>query len=103
VFVGTGAATEMIAVDSKSGKEVAHFPAPDGMDGVYFDQLHQRVHVSGGRDIPSGFVYIYQQKDADHYESRGKIPTRAGEGTSLWSPELKGKTRRIFLWLKEEL
>jgi hypothetical protein len=58
------------------------------MDGVYFDRLHKRVYVSGGRDMPAGFVYIYQQKDADHYESVGKIPTRAGAGTSFWSPEL---------------
>ena len=38
--------------------------------------------------MPAGFVYIYQQRDADHYESIGKIPTRAGAGTSFWSPGL---------------
>jgi hypothetical protein len=27
-------------------------------------------------------------KDADHYKLIGKIPTRAGAGTSFWSPEL---------------
>jgi hypothetical protein len=58
------------------------------MDGVYFDSLLKRVYVSGGRDLPAGFVYIYQQKDADHYAMVGRIPTRAGAGTSLWSPEL---------------
>jgi DNA-binding beta-propeller fold protein YncE len=88
LFIGTRTPPEMIAMDSKSGKEVAHLPTPDGMDGVYFDRLHKRVYVSGGRDMPAGFVYIYQQKDADHYESVGKIPTRAGAGTSFWSPEL---------------
>jgi hypothetical protein len=66
----------MIAMDSKSGKEVAHLPTPDGMDGVYFDRVRRRVYVSGGRDMPAGFVYIYQQKDADHYESVGKIPVK---------------------------
>src|SRR5205823_1006925 len=34
------------------------------------------------------FVFVYQQKDADHYETVGKIPTRAGAGTSFWSPAL---------------
>lgn len=88
LFVGTRVPPEMIAVDSKSGREVAHLPTPDGMDGVYFDQLHKRIYVSGGRDMPAGFVYVYQQKDADHYEIIEKIPTRAGAGTSFWSPEL---------------
>ena len=78
----------MIAMDSKSGKEVAHFPTADGMDGVYFDAPRKRVYVSGGRELPSGFVYIYQQKDADHYEIVGRVTTRGGAGTSLWSPEL---------------
>ncbi|MCU1298105.1 MAG: hypothetical protein JWO91_2383 [Acidobacteriaceae bacterium] len=41
-----------------------------------------------GRDLSVGFVYVYQQKDADHYEIIGKIPTRAAAGTSFWSPEL---------------
>lgn len=62
--------------------------APEGMDGVYFDAAHKRIYVSGGRDLQVGFVYVYQQKDADHYETIGKIPTRAGAGTSFWSPEL---------------
>jgi DNA-binding beta-propeller fold protein YncE len=88
LFIGTRTPAEMIAMDSKSGKEVAHLPTPEGMDGVYFDAAHKRVYVSGGRDLPVGFVYVYQQKDADHYETIGKIPTRAGAGTSFWSPEL---------------
>jgi DNA-binding beta-propeller fold protein YncE len=88
LFVGTRTPPEMIVMDSKSGKEVAHLPTPEGMDGVYFDEPHKRVYVSGGRDMPAGFVYVYQQKDADHYERVGKIPTRAGAGTSFWSPEL---------------
>ena len=88
LFIGTHAPPEMIAMDSKSGKEVAHVPTPDGMDGVYFDALRKRVYVSGGRDLAVGFVYVYQQRDADHYDIIGKMPTRGGAGTSFWSPEL---------------
>jgi DNA-binding beta-propeller fold protein YncE len=88
LFIGTRAPAEMVVMDSKSGKEVAHLPTPEGMDGVYFDAARKRVYVSGGRDLPVGFVYVYQQRDADHYETIGKIPTRGGAGTSFWSPEL---------------
>lgn len=88
LFIGTRTPPEMIAMDSKSGREVAHFPTADGMDGVYFDAPRKRVYVSGGRELPSGFVYVYQQTDADHYEIAEKVTTRGGAGTSLWSPEL---------------
>jgi DNA-binding beta-propeller fold protein YncE len=83
LFIGTHTPAEMTVMDSKSGKEVAHLPTAEGMDGVYFDSLRKRVYVSGGRDLPAGFAYVYQQKDADHYETIGKIPTRAGAGISL--------------------
>lgn len=88
LFIGTRTPAEMIVMDSKSGKEVAHLPTVEGQDGVYFDGLHKRVYVSGGRELPNGFVYVYQRKGPDQYETIGKIPTRGGAGTSFWSPEL---------------
>ena len=88
LFIGTRNPAELIVMDSKSGKEVAHLPTAEGQDGVYFDAVRKRIYVSGGRELPSGFVYVYQQKDADRYEAVGRIPTRGGAGTSFWSPEL---------------
>jgi DNA-binding beta-propeller fold protein YncE len=88
LFIGTRTPAEMIVMDSKSGREVAHLTTAEGMDGVHFDAGRKRVYVSGGRDLSVGFAYVYQQKDADHYETIGKIPTRGGAGTSFWSPEL---------------
>ncbi len=88
LFIGTRTPPEMIVMDSKSSKEVAHLPTADGMDGVYFDPPRKRVYVSGGRELSSGFVYVYQQTDADHYEIVGEVTTRGGAGTSLWSPAL---------------
>jgi DNA-binding beta-propeller fold protein YncE len=88
LIIGTRTPAEMVVMDSKSGKEVAHVPTPEAMDGVYFDAARKRVYVSGGRDLPVGFVYVYQQKDADHYETISKIRTRGGACTSFWSPEL---------------
>jgi DNA-binding beta-propeller fold protein YncE len=88
LFIGTHTPPEMIVMDSKSGRELAHLPTAEKMDGVYFDAGRKRVYVSGGRGLPVGFVYVYQQKDADHYETIGKIPSRGGAGTSFWSPEL---------------
>jgi DNA-binding beta-propeller fold protein YncE len=78
----------MVVMDSKSGKEIAHLATAENMDGVYFDAERKRVYVSGGRDSAAGSVHVYQQKDADHYETIGTIPTREGAGTSFWSPDL---------------
>jgi YVTN family beta-propeller protein len=89
LFIGTRTPPQMIAMDSQTGKEVATLPTVEGMDGVYFDAAHKRVYVSGGRDEGVGYVFAYQQKDADHYETIGKIPTKPGAGTSFWSPELR--------------
>jgi hypothetical protein len=88
LFIATRTPPEMIVMDCTSGREVAHLATAEGQDGVYFDAGRKRVYVSGGRGLPDGFVYVYQQKSADHYETIGKIPTRGGAGTSFWSPEL---------------
>jgi DNA-binding beta-propeller fold protein YncE len=88
LFIGTRTPPQMIVMDSNTGKEVAALPTVEGMDGVYFNAAQKRVYVSGGRDNDVGYIFVYQQKDADHYEAIGKIPTRSGAGTSFWSSEL---------------
>jgi DNA-binding beta-propeller fold protein YncE len=88
LLIGTHTPPRMIAMDSKSGKEVASLPTVEGMDGVYYDAAHRRIYVSGGRGLEAGYVFVYQQKDPDHYELTAKITTRPGAGTSFWSPEL---------------
>jgi len=88
LFIGTRMPPRMIVMDSQTGKEVANLPTVEGMDGVYFDGEHKRVYVSGGRDFDVGYIFACQQKDADHYETIGKIPTKSGAGTSFWSPEM---------------
>jgi WD40 repeat protein len=88
LLIGTRTPPEMIAMDAQTGKQVANLPTAESMDGVYFDAVRRRVYVSGGRDNDVGYVFAYQQKDADHYETIDKIPTKSGAGTSFWSPEL---------------
>jgi DNA-binding beta-propeller fold protein YncE len=88
IFIGTRTPPEMIAMDSRTGKEVVNLPTVEGMDGVYFDPRLKRIYVSGGRDNDVGYVFVYHQKGADHYETIGKLPTKSGAGTSFWSPEL---------------
>jgi DNA-binding beta-propeller fold protein YncE len=88
LLIGTRMPPTMTVMDSETGKEVTSLPTVDGMDGVYYDGIHKRVYVSGGRDMDVGYVFVYQQQDADHYSQIGKIPTRSFAGTSFWCPEL---------------
>lgn len=88
LFVGTHHPPQMIAIHSQTGREVASLPTPEGMDGVYFDAARKRIYISGGRAAETGYVFVYQQLDPDHYEIIAKIPTRPGAGTAFWSAEL---------------
>jgi hypothetical protein len=83
----------MTVYDSLSGKEIASLPGPDTMDGVHYDPALKRIYMSGGRwygtpEASPGWVYVYQQQDADHYRLVSKVKTRPGSGTSLFVAEL---------------
>jgi hypothetical protein len=51
---------------------------------MFFDTRRKRLYVTGGE----GFIDVFQQRDADHYESLARIPTRPIARTSLFVPEL---------------
>jgi WD40 repeat protein len=88
LFDGVRNPPTLIVLDTESGKQVSKLEGVSGIDDLWYDAAHKRVYASGGRGFETGFVYVYQQKDADHYELIGKVPTAPGAGTSFWSPEL---------------
>ena len=70
------------------------------MNGVYFDARHKRIYITCGRELPSGVVFVYQQKDPDHYERMIRIPTVVGARTAGYTPKVGKKgLDRIFLLL----
>ena len=94
LFVGTRIPPELTVYDSRSGKEIVSLAGPETMDGVHYDAELKRIYVSGGRwygtpEASPGWVYVYQQQDADHYELVSKLKTRPGSGTSLFVPNMK--------------
>src|SRR3984957_10308578 len=93
LFVGTRIPSEMTVYDSQSGKEISTLPGPEAMDGVAYDANLRRIYVSGGRwygtpEASPGWLFVYQQQDANHYQVISKIKTRPGSGTSLFVPQL---------------
>jgi WD40 repeat protein len=88
LFDGVREPATLIVLDTESGKEISRLEGVAGIDDLWYDSARNRVYASGGRGFDVGFVYTYQQKDADHYEFVGKVPTAPGAGTSFWSAEL---------------
>jgi DNA-binding beta-propeller fold protein YncE len=87
LFGGTRNPPTLTVLDTESGKAVTQLEGVPGIDDLWYDATHGRVYASGGRGFDVGFVYVYQQKNADQYELLGKVPTAPGAGTSLWAPE----------------
>jgi hypothetical protein len=92
LFDGTSNPPLLLVFDTESGKKIAQLEGVAGIDDAWYDAAHSRIYTSGGRESatskPPGFVYVYQQKDADNYELIAKVPTRPNSQTSIWVPEL---------------
>lgn len=84
IFVVTRRPAQFLALDSRSGKVVAHVAAVGDSDDVWYDARLRRIYITGGE----GYISVIAQRDADHYELIGKIPTAPGARTSFFSPEL---------------
>jgi WD40 repeat protein len=93
LFDGVRDPATLIVLDTESGKEISRLEGVAGIDDLWYDSARNRVYSSGGRGFDVGFVYAYQEKDADHYELIGKVSTAPGAGTSFWLPELN----RLFV------
>jgi DNA-binding beta-propeller fold protein YncE len=78
----------LIVLDTQSGAQIAQLEGVDGIDDLWYDARRGRIYASGGRGSATGFVYVYQQKDPDHYDLIAKVPTRGNAQTSIWVPEL---------------
>jgi hypothetical protein len=74
--------------DTESGNQLAQLEGVGGIDDLWYDAAHKLIYATGGRDVGAGFVYIYQQKDPDHYELVSRLATEPNAQTSIWVPEL---------------
>ena len=84
LFVVCRRPAELLALDSRSGKVVAHLAVAGDADDVYYDAARRRLYVSGGQ----GAISVVDQADADHYRLRTSIPTAPGARTSLFVPQM---------------
>jgi hypothetical protein len=88
LFGGSRNPPMLLVLDTESGKQITELDGVEGIDDLWYDAERNRIYASGGRGATAGFVYVYQQKDADHYELMAKVPTRANAQTLIWVPQL---------------
>ena len=74
----------MNVLDSDTGKVLQDFPISTGVDDMVFDPTSKRVYVATGE----GFVNVFKETDADHFQAIGKIPTGPLGKTGLLVPAL---------------
>ena len=84
LFVGCRQPPRMVVFDTTSGKPVANIEISGDTDDLFYDPAVKRVYVSSG----DGSIDVIDQRDANHYQSRGRISTVAGARTSTLSAAL---------------
>ena len=83
LFVGTRDPGKLVVLDSNSGKVVATMPAAAMVDDMAYDRGSRRMYFAG-----TMFIDVFHQRDADHYDQIGHIPTSFRAKTSILVPEL---------------
>jgi len=76
---------KLVVMDSDTGKVIDAIDTEGGVDEVEYDAPSGRVYYTG----TTGFVEVFKQTDADHYERLGRVPTGPIAKTSLLVPEMK--------------
>ena len=88
LFISTRNPERLIVLNSDSGTIVASLPCVHMVDDMSYDPKSKRLYLAG-----SDFVDVFEQKDADHYEQIGHVPSAFRAKTAILVPELN----RYFL------
>ena len=78
LFVATHEPAHMAVFDTNTGHTVAEFPCVQDADDVYYDSGRKRIYIPGGE----GYISVFQQTDADHYQLLAKVPSTLGARTA---------------------
>jgi len=84
LFVGFRQPAKLTVYDTESGNVVATLDSVGDVDDIFYAAMSKRIYVVGGE----GFIDIFEQEDADHYQRLTQIPTAPGTRTGLFVPEL---------------
>jgi DNA-binding beta-propeller fold protein YncE len=89
LYVGTRKPASLLVYDLDSGKRIAALPIGGDIDDLFLDEEAGRLYAICGE----GQVDVIRKVDPNQYRHEGRIATRPGARTGLYSPELK----RLFV------
>jgi len=92
MFVAARRPARLLVLDMDTGKTIASLPGAADTDDMWYDADRKRIYVPSGE----GFIFVYQQIDADRYERIAKIPTAIGARTSAYYGQV-GKHNSLYL------
>ena len=75
---------KLVIMDADSGNVLNTIDTEAGVDELFYDIPTKRVYYNGS----GGYVEVFKQIDADHYQSLGRAATGAIAKTALLVPEL---------------
>lgn len=78
---------QLVIMDMDNGKELQILPIGNGADDISFDPATKRIYISGGAG--EGSIDVYEETDANHYRSLGRITSAPGAATGRLIPELR--------------
>ncbi len=92
VFIAARRPARLLVLDMDSGKLIASLPGAADTDDMWYDATRKRIYVPSGE----GFIFVYQQVDADHYARIAKIPSAIGARTSAYFGQV-GKHNSLYV------
>ena len=93
LFVGTRRPARLAVFDTNSGHIVAALPCVEDTDDLYYDAERKRIYIAGGE----GFISVFQQSDADHYQLLSEIPSALGARTAGYFGKGRKGSDRFYL------
>ncbi len=82
LFVGARNPALLIIMDSDSGHVITSLPGAEMVDDIAFDSKSKRIYFAG-----SEFVDVFAQRDPNHYDRIGHIPTAFRAKTATLMPD----------------
>jgi hypothetical protein len=84
LFIGCRKPARLVVLDTATGKAVADMAISGDIDDLFYDANLKRLYLSCGQ----GFIDVIDQRSADTYQLRERVPTRTGARTSFFSAVL---------------
>jgi hypothetical protein len=92
MFVAARKPARLLVLDMDTGKQIASLPGAIDTDDLSYDVDRKRIYVTSGE----GYIFVYQQIDADRYQRIAKIPSAIGARTSAYTGQV-GKHNSFYL------